>query len=313
MQTSYFSTPHGFKRKRRPAKPSEVKQQQQNSVWHVGNKPRTAKHKQRSVCNAAKSYSLQTTKSGRKRWTPDSGATVSCTSDMSILETITEINPGRRVQVANKQLVDVELVGTARISLTDADGKPYEILVDNVLYSPDFSENLLSVEELYRQHKITTTFRGRHAEFRTPDGVVIPFAADERRRYQLCANSAKARDDPWLWHRRFCHAGTTALKRMGQHIPCLRDPNLDFSKCDACLQGGGRKLPLSARVKRGWDSSDKDRRRKRDDARAAAGGSSAHWSEAFDGADIPRGLCGRVENGRVCRLKNGHDLSCVFD
>ena len=50
--------------------------------------------------------------------------------------------------------------------------------------------------------------------------------------------------DPILWHRRFMHASTGAIQRMACKIPGLKQFDYDFTKCDACLQGGGKKLPL---------------------------------------------------------------------
>ena len=42
-------------------------------------------------------------------------------------------------------------------------------------------------------------------------------------------------------------------------------------------------------------------------------GPSAHGRTAPRRDDLPRGICGRVEDGRVCRLKQFHDLCCVFE
>ena len=171
---TYFSTPTGFTRKRRPAKLCEKQQSYlpTESVWNLNKRSstRTRKHK------------IHT-----KIFTPDSGASVSVISDASLYEYVTDISPSKQVKVANNESVSIELVGAVRLSLKDDAGKPYDILLQNVLYSPHFSGNLLSIEELYRQHKISTVFRGSKAAFITPENRQIPFSCDQHRRYQLHA------------------------------------------------------------------------------------------------------------------------------
>ena len=53
-------------------------------------------------------------------------------------------------------------------------------------------------------------------------------------------------DTARLWHRRLMHAGNAAMARLAKCglIPKLSD--FDFSKCDACLQGGGHKIPIGS-------------------------------------------------------------------
>ena len=108
-----------------------------------------------------------------KSFVVDSGASVTVTNRLDIFESIEDYHPDKKVYVANKQSVRVQLVGTVRLTLTDATDKPYTILLRNVYYSPDFSFNLLSVEELYKQHGITSKF-GAECELNTRDGASIP-------------------------------------------------------------------------------------------------------------------------------------------
>ena len=227
---SYYSTESTFVRKRRKPKPAELKAPPVNHVWELGNQSRTAKHK-------------------RRHFTPDSGATVSVTDDMSIFHTVDDVSPNVYVQVANRQRVKASAIGTVKLTFNDSNGKPYTVLLSNVLYSPHFSGNLLSVEALYAQHKIATVFQGKKAHFLTSDGTHIPFAADEARRYTIRAYSVE-HDSVMLWHRRFMHAGSAALRRLGDVIPCLAPTTYDFKECDACLQGGAKRLPFGVQAKR---------------------------------------------------------------
>lgn len=230
--TYYISD--GVVRKRRPPKMDEI--------WKV-----RPKHKTKNVCFQLATG--RTSKHKSKSWTTDSGATVSVTNDIGLFETIDDIAPNKRVRVANNQSVSVQCIGTVKLHLLDSTGRPYTLLLSNVHYSPFFSSNLLSVNEMYRQHKISTTFRGNKAQFTTPDGVDIPIAFSKDRQYLLEAMSifdvnAKGSVNAYLWHKRFMHAGNAALKRMACRISQL-GCEFDFSKCDACLQGGGRRKPVS--------------------------------------------------------------------
>ena len=245
--SSYFATEHGIKRKRRRPKSHELSPREPRTVcWQISQRTaRTAKHKHANKFQSSlSSISNNVSKRASKKWQADSGATVSVTGDLSQLETITDVNPNRKVQVANGQFVDVVCIGTVRLNTVDSDGKPYTMLLENVLYSPHFSGNLLSVEEMYKQHKMATVFKGNKAAFVTSTGVSIPFSTDSRKRYMLQVNSVQPHADPRLWHRRLMHAGTAACRRMGRFIRCLSQPGLDFSKCPACVQGGMRKLPI---------------------------------------------------------------------
>ena len=214
---------------------------------------RTAKHKQHRQNASAQhhvhstySTSKQNPSDSIKEHTVDSGASISVTNRASLLETVDILNPGKYVQVANKQMVKVEAIGTVRLHMVDENGEPYTVLLKNVHYSPHFSSNLLSVRELYAQHKISTTFRGSSAYFTTADNVRIPIAL-RRHQYKLHVFSL-SNATPEIWHKRFMHAGSAALHRMGRYIPCLSHKH-DFSQCRGCLMGGGHKLPFGRSVR----------------------------------------------------------------
>ena len=222
--TTYFTDTTHFRKRRQPR--NHELRSSPGCTFHIKHKRRTAKHK------------------SRKSFIPDSGANVSVVNDPTLLHSITDYTPTQTVQVANSQVVAPVCEGQVMLNLTDSSGKPYTVLLDKVLYSPHFSSNLLSVDELYRQHKIETRFRGEKGCFITPDNVRIPFFV-EQRKYTLHAHAANASVDAEIWHKRFMHTGTTAMRKIGScyDIPALR--GCDFTQCDGCLQGGGRKLPSS--------------------------------------------------------------------
>ena len=229
--TTFFTNKQGVQFKRRPPKVTELSQPTRyESTFRLLAQNRTNKHKQNPFT------------SGKQPFNVDSGATVSVTNDINVFESIDELRPNNRVQVANKQVIHPMLRGTVRLNMHDTFGETYSVLLRNVLYHPDFAGQLLSVDEMYNQHKFETVFRGKRAHFQTPDGRQIPIHQDDRNRYMLRAFSI-VEDNAELWHRRLMHRGNTTLQRMGCVIPSLYKAKFDFSRCDACLQGGGRKQP----------------------------------------------------------------------
>ena len=180
-----------------------------------------------------------------KRFITDTGATVSVTNRADIFLSIDDYSPNKRVQVANSQFVDVVFTGTVQLDLRDKKGKKHTVLLRNVCYSPLFAGNLLSVREMAKQFRYKAVFGdGESSYFKTPEGDRININ-EIGSQYMLEAN-ALSLFDPVLWHRRFMHASTAAIRRMACKIDGLKHYDFDFSKCDACLQGGAKKLPLKS-------------------------------------------------------------------
>ena len=244
LSSTYLAYDASVVRKRRVAKPKEVfdatRPPSQRPVAFSIAQGRTAKHKSHS-------------------WTADSGATIGVTNRLDIFETIDDVQPRKRVRVANNDVVDVVCTGTVRLNMVDKNGQQYTVLHSNVCYSPRFSCNLLSIQEMYRQHRMSTVFRGNHAAFMSPDGHEIPISFTDKKQYILHAhtatvdNSANARAT--LWHKRLMHCGNAAMQRISCVVPGFKTHTVDFSRCDACLQGGATKLQVGKSSRRPRDQS----------------------------------------------------------
>lgn len=203
----------------------------------------------RKLRNVKHSTAFQLENDSSKVFIPDSGATISATSNLDLFISIEKHSPGKRVQVANKSFVEIALIGTIRLNLLDEHNRPFTMLLSNVHYSPEFSGNLLSVHELYKQHRISTHFNGPTSYLVTPEGLRVPLRQFQSKEFQLQAFSA-VDIDPILWHKRFMHCGTKAMQRMGCHIKRLARRDYDFRDCHACLQGGAKKIPFPSPSKR---------------------------------------------------------------
>ena len=173
----------------------------------------------------------------------DSGASCCTSNRIELFETITDHHPNKRIQVANKQFVDVQCTGTMRLTVPDNHNKPVTILLHNVHYAPDFSHNLLSTDQLYKQHGITTKFGGSNY-LKMPNKTRIPIHSSNGQ-YKLHAFAADLDSDrAQLWHKRLMHISTKAMHNMQAVIPQLNMQGVSFSDCDACLQGGGKRQPM---------------------------------------------------------------------
>jgi transposase InsO family protein len=250
---TFLPTASSIVLKRRAAKLRELKRRltPKESAFELVGRKRTAKHKQHHrVLN--KQANVVGARS--KRWLTDSGANVSVTNDLTLFVSIQNYNPDVPIRVANNQIVRPSMVGTVQLNLHDKRGDPYTLLLRNVFYSPDFSTNLLSVDELYKQHRISTVFKG-DCHLRTTDGCVIPIPRSDGGQFMLTAYGIATEVDPEIWHRRLMHVGNEAMRNMGHCIPSLAKKHFDFSKCDACLQGGGKKQPFGRSKRRARDNS----------------------------------------------------------
>ena len=242
----FLADQDGIVRKSRRAKLAELQRrlEHRETVFTITGrniKNRTAKHKlQPAQQHISKDFIV------------DSGATISTVSDLSLLETIDDYEPNKRVQVANGQFVPVVCTGTVRLQLDDEHGQPVTVLLRDVHYSPNFSHNLLSIDALYEQHSMSTHF-SRDSFIKTRDGVRIPINRNGKQ-YQLRAFSTGPSTavpvSAAVWHKRFMHLGTRNMQNLQGLIPGLDMRGADFSKCDGCCKGGGKRQPASTAPRR---------------------------------------------------------------
>ena len=85
----------------------------------------------------------------------DSGATVHCIRDKSLF-TYLDTSKHVKLRVAdNRQILSVG-VGTCAIKLKSADGQYHDFVLHNCIYSPYFSENLISTRRMWLDNKLST-------------------------------------------------------------------------------------------------------------------------------------------------------------
>ena len=82
------------------------------------------------------------------KFTVDTGATVHCVNDRTVLEHEYERPRRMKIQMANGQILRPEAVGSCRVKLLTETGSVREVVLHGVVYHREFSENLLSIRRL---------------------------------------------------------------------------------------------------------------------------------------------------------------------
>lgn len=183
-------------------------------------------------------------------FTVDSGATIHCISNPSLF---TRTYPDRviKVRVANGDVLASHSVGDCDVQLRDSNNVLRTFHLSNVVYHPQFSENLLSVHLLARSANMIPIFHPHPHFIDMNTGDTYPFKFD--RGYKIRAHSTHSTLSVQISsdaiHRRFLHAGYDRLRLMPTHSINFPTTSLQPFKthpCPACASGASRKLPFPA-------------------------------------------------------------------
>ena len=217
---------------------------------------------------------------GLSQWIMDSGATSSCTNDLSVFSKFSEDVPFRRIRVANGKYAMVHGIGEAMLNLQDsASGTTVQLKLKNVLYIPQVPVNLISTRSLWNDSKVSSTFDDS-CTLRFKNGTSVQFTTERRGHYYCvskpvvettrtsnhdaslcstctidgCSASADlfATDSPNLSadviHARLGHCGPErAVEALhgSDGLPDAPYYRKQLSKiCEGCRLGGARKHPL---------------------------------------------------------------------
>ena len=189
---------------------------------------------------------------GQHVFTVDSGATVHCVKDKSLLATI---DPSKRVQlkVADGRVVTSDAIGTAPVKLLNSTtGRLEEIILHNVVYHPSFSHNLLSVRRLWQDSRIAVQFDDRNYLQCYSSGGRYRFTYDNGYKLHSAMSASFTHHDFDTIHRRFGHCGHRRIRKMVSRSRNFPNFNGTFehdpASCDACMAGGGKKKPFPRRA-----------------------------------------------------------------
>jgi len=228
-------------------------------------------------------------------WLHDSGASMHCCSDLSLFHTIRRVSNAGSLVTANNERIPITHVGTIVLTLQATNGNLHQILLPNVVYSPTFSKNILSVSRLWHENRLSTKF-GRRSYLRSANGDRYQLQSTSSSVFNLPAFSL-SRDyanSSELWHRRFMHSSSSTLTRLSKRIKQLRFYNFPSRSCDACQCGGGKRQPFRTRKPRRPAPNSSDSKAKK---------SYSHFGER-----ISTDLCGPFEKS----FDKGYIYAIVF-
>ena len=188
-------------------------------------------------------------------WVVDSGASVHCIGDPSMLTTVYDKHPPVHIKVANNQIVTAHAVGTAVVTMVDTQGKSHSITLHNVVYHPSFHTNLMSVRRLWRDNRIGAKFMSRNILKCKHTGAKFNINYDSQYKMEtvsVASVSLMAQIDDEILHRRFGHCSSSRLRTLKEcsvNFPNHKATNHahDPNDCDACQAGGMRRKSFHPR------------------------------------------------------------------
>jgi len=202
-------------------------------------------------------YANQESPSGGESWYLDSGCSNHMAKDQSIFKDIDK-SVNVKVRLGNGAIVESQGKGT--IMVETKKGRKF---IKDVLLVPNLKENLLSIGQMM-ENGYSLHFEKDTCKIYDSRKIEIGQVKMEKRNRSFPISfkpgtniSMKAEVDySWLWHRRFGHFNTHALKllyqkNMMRDLPCLKEKN---ESCEGCLLGKQHRLPFS--TDKAWRAKD---------------------------------------------------------
>jgi transposase InsO family protein len=200
-----------------------------------------------SVC-----FSVHDRKNQKDVWYIDSGATSHMSNDESFFKTL-EKRKMRDVTVANGESAKVLGIGTGELHCLNGKDEAVKVCLENVLYVPDLTENLLSVKRLAKTgHSVG--FTGEQCEI-SKNNIVIAKGKLSPDMYELrvphrslaVKQNQHTPNCQHSWHRRFGHrhpedVQKLEIKKMATGLK-IQDCGIR-EVCECCIKGKMSRCPI---------------------------------------------------------------------
>lgn len=193
-------------------------------------------------------------------WFVDSGASVHLVGDESLFCKKRSVYDTRHITVANKTTIPVAGCGDVRIT-TVVEDELHNIKIQNALYVPDITTNLLSVSQLIKNGN-KVIFKKQCCKIYNQNDKLVAIANLIDGVYKL--NISQAESGSCLvaskacraetWHRRFGHLNSADLQKMKNGavdgLNCPENIDIGMYNCETCCEGKQHRLPFPKEGKR---------------------------------------------------------------
>ena len=185
----------------------------------------------------------------RDTWIVDSGATCHMCNNDKLFTELRDLRP-LDVTLGDGHNLKASGKGTVLLQMSLHDGTMRKCSLNDVLYVPSLSYNLLSVSKAAEAGK-TTRFNKTSCEILTSEGKIVSEGTKVGSLYYLdchldCLHAANTAENQTqettedTWHRRFGHLGLQSLKKLAKE-KLVNGLNLNVSKeisfCESCTEG----------------------------------------------------------------------------
>ena len=198
-----------------------------------------------STPSRSKNIKIPVASSTEYKWLVDSGASVHCVNNRSMLTSVYKDRHRTVIQTADKRKVKVHAVGTCELTLAGSDNKLRTYTLHNVVYHPSFPINLLSSSSLVNQNCISTHITKLPYLMDETCKVKIPLKYDDRYKLPVISHISKVSPSLDLLHERFGHCSFRRLSQLSKCVNRLphviQDPLRTTHDCPACNAGKARK------------------------------------------------------------------------
>ncbi|KAJ0169236.1 hypothetical protein K1T71_015266 [Dendrolimus kikuchii] len=217
-----------------------------NKYGHLGKDCRNTKKQNDSSYVAVFSASFNNDSS----WYIDSGASMHMTMNKDWIYD-EKMPPIDNIKVANNKVLKVASCGKVNLNIIQPKGITSTIQVNDVLYIPELSTNLLSVSQMIKnQCKVEFDNKGCNIYNKNSEKVATAKLINNMYRLNLCTGQAYISEhknsDFYLWHQRMGHLNFSDLKKLESHVQGVKISlcNNDMI-CVSCLEGKQTRQPFN--------------------------------------------------------------------
>ena len=182
------------------------------------------------------------------KWIIDSGSSSCMVNKKEYLNNIENINP-INIEIANGESIKCEKKGTLEIP-TIKNG--FKLKIENTLYLPNLSKNLISVQHLGK-HGIDTQFKDGKCNLMKDDEIILKSEL-KNKLYYLNINLKNEstyltnEQENSIWHQRMGHLNYNDLISI-KELNLKQVSKLNHTSCEICLQGKQTKAKISKNPK----------------------------------------------------------------